>query len=48
MSKDIAGSVLQSVAGPIDWLKKLSKFFDDANWVMKNLLLLIETEGEPA
>ena len=45
MSKDIAGSAIQSITGPIDWIKKLNKFFEDANWVMSNLLLLIETQG---
>tara|TARA_Y100001970_G_scaffold66757_3_gene85184 strand:- start:15247 stop:16293 length:1047 start_codon:yes stop_codon:yes gene_type:complete len=46
MSKNIAGSVLQNIAGPIAWLKSLIEFFGNASWVISNIASLIEEEGE--
>ena len=46
MSKSIAGSVLQNIAGPIAWLKSLTEFFGNASWVISNIANLIEEEGE--
>tara|TARA_B100000963_G_scaffold361576_1_gene397827 strand:- start:1960 stop:3006 length:1047 start_codon:yes stop_codon:yes gene_type:complete len=46
MSKNIAGSALQNIAGPIAWLKSLIEFFGNASWVISNIASLIEEEGE--
>lgn len=46
MSKNIAGSVLQNIAGPIAWLKSLIEFFGNANWVISNIADLIVEEGQ--
>lgn len=46
MSKNIAGSALQNIAGPIAWLKSLIDFFGNASWVISNIASLIEEEGE--
>lgn len=46
MSKNIAGSALQNIAGPIAWLKSLQELFGNASWVVSRLAELISEEGE--
>lgn len=46
MSKNIAGSALQNIAGPVAWLKSLIEFFGNASWVLAETANLIEKKGE--
>ena len=41
MSKNIAGSALKNIAGPVAWLKSLIDFFGDAGWVLAEIALII-------
>jgi len=45
MSKNIAGSALKNIAGPVAWLKSLIDFFGDAGWVLAEIALIIEKKG---
>ena len=46
ITKNIAGSALQSITGPVSWIKTLADLFKDANWVLKSLSEIILVEGK--
>lgn len=45
MSKNIAGSVLKNITGPIEWIKLINKFFQDSRWVVSVIADLLSTHG---
>jgi hypothetical protein len=45
MSKNIAGSALKNIAGPIEWLKYINEFFENTSWVTRVIAELLTTNG---